>query len=186
MKETLPTEYPTFLQSIKTQVQQAQLQAALSVNKELILLYWRIGKEILERQSQQGWGTKVIDQLANDLHSAFPQMKGLSPRNLKYMRALASAYPYVAFVQQVVAQIPWGHHTVLLDKVEDPKQREWYIQQTIQNGWSRNILAHQIDSGLYNRQGKAITNFKVALPSPESDLAHNTLKDPYIFDFLTL
>src|SRR5258706_8938442 len=186
MKANLPTEYPIFLQSIKAQVQQAQLQATFSVNKQLILLYWQIGKGILERQKKEGWGAGVIEKLSTDLHSAFPQMKGFSPRNLKYMRAFAETYPIITFVQQVAAQIPWFHNCILLDKVKDQSQREWYIQQTIQNGWSRNILAHQIDSGLFNRQGKALTNFKVTLPSPDSDLAQNTLKDPYIFDFLTL
>ncbi len=148
---SLPSDYPTFLQHIKERVQQAQLQAVVAVNKELILLYWQIGNAILRRQHEQGWGAKVIERLSTDLHATFPFMKGFSPRNLKYMRACAEAYPEEAFVQQLAAQIPWFHHCVLLDKVKDPTERHWYIQQTIEHGWSRNILVHQIETGLFQR-----------------------------------
>jgi predicted nuclease of restriction endonuclease-like (RecB) superfamily len=154
--------------------------------RELVLLYWQTGRDILEGQQQQGWGAKVIDCLARDLRSAFPDMKGFSPRNLKYMRALAEAYANEQFVQQVVAQIPWGHNVRILDYVKDPTERDWYIRQTIQNGWSRNILVLQIESGLYRRKGKAITNFDRTLQTPQSVLAQQLLKDPYNFDFLTL
>jgi predicted nuclease of restriction endonuclease-like (RecB) superfamily len=183
--EMLPSDYQTFLHSIKTRVQQAQLHAVLAVNKELVLLYWHIGRSILERQKAQGWGAKVIDQLAADLHRTFPQMRGFSERNLKYMRAFAQAYPDESFVQQPAAQIPWFHHCILLDKVKDEQERRWYIQQTIEHGWSRNILEIQIETGLFQRKGKALTNFKYTLPSLQSDLAHDALKDPYVFDFLT-
>lgn len=151
----------------------------------LVLLYWQIGRDILTRQQQQGWGAKVIDRLAADLRDSFPEMKGFSPRNLKYMRAFAKDYPDEQFVQQVVAQIPWGHNVRILDAVKDLAEREWYIRQTIQHGWSRDVLVHQISSGLYHRQGKAITNFD-RIPLPQSELAQELLKDPYTFDFLSL
>jgi predicted nuclease of restriction endonuclease-like (RecB) superfamily len=186
MPETpLPSDYSAFLRSVKAQVQQAQLRALTAVNKELILLYWKIGTQILERQSKQGWGAGVIDQLSTDLHSAFPEMRGFSPRNLKYMRAFAKAYPDEQFVQQLAAQMPWGHHMVLLDKFNDKEQRKWYIQQAAEHGWSRNVLEHQIKTDLYNRSGKAITNFSTTLPALDSDLAQEALKDPYVFDFIT-
>lgn len=178
--------YTAFLRSLKDRIQQAQIKAALAVNKELTLLYWQIGREILTRQQQQGWGARIIDQLAKDLKREFPDIKGFSSRNLKYMRAFAEAYPDEQIVQQLAAQIPWFHNCVLLDKVKDPSERHWYIQQTTANGWSRNILAIQIETGLYRRQGGAITNFERTLPSPQSDLAQQLLKDPYNFDFLTL
>jgi predicted nuclease of restriction endonuclease-like (RecB) superfamily len=161
--ELLPTDYQMFLHSIKTRVQQAQFQAVLSVNKELILLYWYIGKEILIRQEKEGWGSNVIGRLSRDLHAAFPQMKGFSLRNLKYMRALAATYQDEAIVQQAVAQLPWGHNIILLEQVKDDQERLWYMQQTIEHGWSRNILEIQIESGLFQRKGKALTNFKSTL-----------------------
>ncbi len=183
--ELLPSDYHAFLTTIKTRIQQTQLRAVVAVNKELILLYWQIGKAILERQQEEGWGTKVIDHLSADLHASFPQMRGFSVRNLKYMRAFAQAYPEEAIVQQVVAQIPWGHHLILLDAIKDELERLWYIQQTIAHGWSRNVLVHHIDTRLFHRKGQAITNFTQALPALDSDLATNLLKDPYVFDFIT-
>ena len=184
--QDLPNGYPELLAELKSQIVSARLNAALSVNRELVLLYWRIGSQILSRQELEGWGSKVIDRLADDLRHAFPEMKGFSSRNLKYMRALAEAYPDEQFVQQVVAQIPWGHNVRILDCVKDHTERHWYIRQTIQHGWSRNVLVHQIESGLYQRQGKAIANFDRTLPAPQSELARQILKDPYSFDFLSL
>ncbi|WP_242044912.1 PDDEXK nuclease domain-containing protein [Anabaena azotica] len=178
--------YEDFLAELKTRISSAQLRAAVAVNKELVLLYWQIGRDILHRQQQQGWGAKVITRLAADLQKAFPQMKGFSPRNLKYMRALAEAYQDEQIVQQVVAQIPWGHNVRILDAVEDTTERLWYAQRTIQHGWSRNVLVHQIESKLYQRQGQATTNFNNTLPQPQSELAQQLLKDPYKFDFLNL
>ena len=180
--------YDAFLHDLKARIQAAQIKAALSVNREMILLYWEIGNAILGRQQQRGWGAKVIDRLSRDLRDAFPDIRGFSVRSLKYMRALAEAHPDDAIVQQLVAQIPWGHNVVLLDKVKDPDQRAWYIQQTLENGWSRAILIHQIESDLYGRQVAAakITNFSFTLPRPQSDLAQQALKDPYVFDFLSL
>jgi predicted nuclease of restriction endonuclease-like (RecB) superfamily len=158
----------------------------LAVNRELILFYWRLGRDILERQEQAGWGAKVIERLANDLHHEFPDVKGFSRTNLLYMRAFAEAWPDEAFVQQAVGQILWGHNVRILDMVKTPEERLWYAQQAIQNGWSRNVLVIQIEGGLYRRQGKALTNFQATLPPPQSDLAQQLIKDPYNFDFLTL
>lgn len=142
--ELIPSDYQAFFQTIKRRIQQAQLQAVLAVNRELILLYWQIGRGILERQ-QQGWGAKVIDRLSHDLHTTFPQMKGFSTRNLKYMRALALSYPDETCVQEVLAHITWYHHITLLEKVKDEQERPWYIQQAIAQGWSRNVLVMQIE-----------------------------------------
>ena len=186
VKPTVPQGYNDFLRELKQRIRQAQIRAALAVNRELVVLYWQIGRDILQRQSEQGWGAKVIERLAEDLHSEFPDVKGLSRTNLLYMRAFAEAWPDESFVQQLVGQIPWGHNIRLLDQVKDPAEREWYIRQTIENGWSRNVLVIHIEAGLYRRQGKAQTNFTNALPAPQSDLAQQILKDPYNFDFLTL
>jgi predicted nuclease of restriction endonuclease-like (RecB) superfamily len=139
---------------------------------------------ILDRQERAGWGAKVIDRLAADLRGAFPDMKGFSPRNLKYMRAFAAAWPGLAIVQQVAAQIPWFHNCLLLDRVPDPTARNWYIRQVIEHGWSRNILILQIDARAHQRHGKALTNFAATLPPAESDMAAQVFKDPYLFDFL--
>ncbi|MEG4226806.1 PDDEXK nuclease domain-containing protein [Microcoleus sp. N9_B2] len=183
---SIPEDYNIFLRELKERIRNAQVRAAISVNRELVLLYWQIGQDILNRQQQQGWGTKVIDNLAADLQKAFPEMKGFSSRNLKYMRSFAETYADEQFVQQVVAQIPWGHNLRILDSVKDGVEREWYIRQTIEQGWSRNVLVHQIESGRYRRQGKADTNFSRTLPSPQSELAQQLFKDPYNFEFLSL
>jgi predicted nuclease of restriction endonuclease-like (RecB) superfamily len=178
--------YEDFLRDLKDRIRTAQVRASLAVNRELVLLYWQIGRDILSRQQQQGWGAKVIEQLAKDLQQEFPDMKGFSSRNLKYMRAFAEAYPNEQIVQQAVAQIPWGHNVRILDKVKSTQERLWYVQSTFEYGWSRNVLEHQIETQLYNRQGKATTNFDRTLPQPQSDLARQLLKDPYNFDFLSL
>ncbi len=178
--------YTALLASIKERIQSAQVRAALAVNSELVLLYWGIGSEITRRQKEEGWGTKVIDNLARDLKRSFPDMQGFSLRNLKYMKSFAEAWPEEQIVQQAAALLPWFHNCVLLDKVKDPEERLWYIREAIQNGWSRNVLVIQIEAGLFRRQGKALTNFQRTLPAPQSDLAQQLLKDPYNFDFLTL
>lgn len=184
--DRLSTEYQELLISLKQRIRTSQIRAALAVNQELILLYWQIGQEILLRQSQQGWGAKVIDRLSQDLRQEFPELRGLSRTNLLYMRAFAEAYSEEQIVQQVVGQIPWGHNLMILDKVKDLTARRWYAQQVTTNGWSRNILAIQIESQLYQRQGQAVTNFEATLPPARSDLVRATLKDPYVFDFLSL
>src|SRR5450432_125972 len=188
MAETTPSTqtYAALLASIKERIQTAQVRAAVAVNQELVLLYWGIGKEILTRQSAEGWGKNIIPRLAKDLSTQFPEMKGLSPRNLGYMKAFAEAWPEEPILQQAAAKLPWFHNCVLLDKVKDREERIWYVEQAIENGWSRNVLVIHIEAGLYRRQGKAITNFQRTLPSPQSDLAQQLLKDPYNFDFLTL
>jgi predicted nuclease of restriction endonuclease-like (RecB) superfamily len=178
--------YQDLLARLKSQIRTAQVRAALAVNKELVLLYWGIGREILTRQDKEGWGAKVIERLAKDLRSEFPGMQGLSPRNLKYMRALAEAWPDEAIVQEPLAQLTWYHNLTLLEKVKSPEERLWYAKQAIQYGWSRNVLVTHIETGLYRRQGKALTNFQATLPPLQSDLAQQLLKDPYNFDFLTL
>ena len=184
MTTLVPPDYAAWLAELKATIRTARLKAGLAANRELVLLYWRIGKEILERQSTQGWGAKVIDQLARDLRAEFPDMRGLSPRNLKYMRAFAEAWPEERFVQQAAAQMPWFHNCILLDQVKGRPTREWYIQKTIENGWSRSVLELQIETAAHRRVGAAQTNFDRALPSPQSDLARDILKDPYTFDFL--
>lgn len=185
-KIIIDTEYNKLLSDLKNRVATSRYKAALSVNKELILLYHHVGTQILDSQAKQGWGTKVIDQLSKDLRTEFPEMKGFSARNLKYMRKFAEEYPEVEFVQQVAAQLPWFHIATIMDRVSDKQDRVFYMQKTIDHGWSRSILVMQIELALHKRQGKAISNFKDKLPSPQSDLAHYTLKDPYVFDFLSI
>lgn len=180
----LPEEYISFLSELKERIRKAQIRAGLAANRELVLLYWHIGNEILTRQEKAGWGAKIIDRLSADLRHAFPELKGFSPRNIKYMRAFAETYRNTVFVQQVAAQIPWFHHCILIDKIKSGDEREWYVQKTIENGWSRAILVHQIESGLYQRQGKVQSNFPSTLPAAQSDLARQIFKDPYLFDFL--
>ena len=171
-----PAGYSKLLGDLKQRIQAAQLRASLAVNRELVFLYWQIGRDILARQERESWGAKVIDRLAGDLKAAFPEMKGFSPRNLKYMRAFAKAWPEEAIVQQLVAQIPWGHNVRILDYVKDPIEREWYVRATVQHGWSRDVLVHQIESGLFRRQGKAVTNFEQALPLLNPTLPNKSQK----------
>ena len=175
-------EYLSIIENIKSEIKAAQYRAAVHANADMLLLYHDIGCVINEHKA---WGNKFVDNLATDIRIAFPESKGYSVRNLKYMAKFAETYPDREFVQQVVAQIPWGHNIVLLDKIADPNEREWYLEKSAQNGWSRNVLVHQIESGLYQRQVLAdkVTNFERRLPSPQSELAVQTMKDPYVFDF---
>ena len=186
MNELAPADYQQWLTSLKSRIQSAQQRAALAVNQELISLYWQIGNDILQRQQQQGWGSKVIDRLAQDLRQAFPDMKGFSVRNLKYMRRFAELWPDAEFVQQPAAQLPWFHICTIMDKLPNELERQWYMHKAIEHGWSRNVLVHQIESRLMERQGNATSNFAQTLPAPHSELAQQTLKDPYIFDFLSV
>lgn len=181
-----PSGYAEWLVDLKTRIHTAQQRAALAVNRELVGLYWHIGHDILARQSNEGWGAKVIDRLAHDLRTAFPNMMGFSPRNLKYMRAFAQAWPDAEFVQQAAAQLPWFHLCTLIDKLKTREERDWYLSQAVQNNWSRNVLVMQIEVNARSRAGQAVTNFALSLPKPQSDLARETLKDPYRFDFLGL
>jgi predicted nuclease of restriction endonuclease-like (RecB) superfamily len=225
MALNLPADYPALLADIKQRVRHAQTRAMLSVNAELIRLYWDIGTIIHARQQQQGWGAAVIPRLAQDLRNELPEEKGFSERNIKRMLAFYREYSHLAVgatavkVPQAVAQIcdeakvpqlaaqspdtsapaavsifspelllslPWGHHAVLMEKVKDPATRQWYMRAAIENGWSRSILLMQIETAAHQRQGKAASNFALRLPAPDSELVQQTLKDPYLFDFLTL
>lgn len=192
-------DYESFLGELKERIRTAQLRAAVAVNRELIELYWQVGRQIVERQEAHGWGRSVVERLARDLQAAFPGLSGFSPRNVWRMRSFYLAYtadvrklprPVAEMdgenLPQAVAQIPWGHNADLLDKVKDPAVRLWYARSAVENGWSRSVMVHWIESGLYERQGKAQTNFGKTLPSSQSDLARETLKDPYKFEFLTL
>jgi predicted nuclease of restriction endonuclease-like (RecB) superfamily len=181
-----PEGYADLLGDLKLQIHEAQQRAAQAVNLELVSLYWKIGHTILGRQENLGWGAKVVDRLAHDLRSAFPDMQGFSVRNLKYMRAFAQSWPDIQFVQQLLHKLPWGHNLVILDKLPGPQTRRWYAAKAIEHNWSRNVLVMQIDSKLLERSGKADTNFEITLPKPQSDLARESLKDPYRFDFLGL
>lgn len=188
MSQTLtaiPSDYADWLAEIKTRVRAARSRAALAVNTELVALYWQIGHDILQRQSAQGWGSKV-KRLARDLREAFPEMKGFSRANLLYMRAFAEVWPDEAIVQQLAGQLPWFHNVMLITRLKEHSVREWYAQRAIVEGWSRATLELQIRNRLHERQGQAITNFNVRLPAPHSQLADETLKDPYLFDFLGL
>ena len=207
------TEYREFIREIKNRIQSAQLKAAVSVNQELLRLYWDLAERIIARQQASAWGDGILGQISHDLQSEFPDMKGFSRRNLELMRqwyrfwsgtnAIAqqavsqlekSAIGQQAvaqsdralYVQQLVLQIPWGHNLVIVSKIKEQDEALFYVQQTIQNNWSRAVLTHHIESRLYQRDGKAITNFKATLPAPQSDLARQILKDPYNFDFLLL
>ena len=188
-KETisaLPEGYADWLTQLKVDIAQARQRAALAVNAELVQLYHRIGAEIRQRQQVNAWGAKVIERLARDLSDAFPDVRGFSSRNLKYMAFFAQHCPNALFGQQPAAQLPWFHVVTLLTKLASPAEREWYAQQTVLLGWSRSTLEQNIKSRLQQRQGAAVTNFVARLPAAESALAHETLKDPYLFDFLGL
>jgi len=189
MTELTDTHYQQWLGELKQTIQSSQQSATLAVNKSLLKLYWQLGKSILQQQKEQGWGAKVIQQVAKDLKQAFPHLKGFSRANLMYMRSFAEAWPNFAddsIVQQAVGQLPWGHNLVLLSKVKVTEQRIQYAHYAQKNGWSRSVLVHQIESRLLDRQGASSNNFAATLPKINSDLAQQTFKDPYIFDFLNL
>jgi len=179
-----PPDYAAWLADLKARIQQQRLRVVLASNAVMVLLYWDIGRSILDKQDVQGWGSRVIDRLAADLREAFPEMKGFSPRNLKYMRAFAAAWPDPEIVQQSVAQLSWRHNLALLEKLRSPDDRLWYAAKTLEYGWSSNILVLQIEAQAHRRQGKAQTNFPATLPPPDSDMAVQVFKDPYLFDFL--
>lgn len=214
----LPDNYQQILKQLKEKIRSARTKVVYTVNTQLLEIYWEVGRTILDQQELEGWGTKVIDRLSSDLRGEFPDMKGFSVRNLKYMRAFAEAYPnfktlpekqtnqakinkseYVQtpsaqlaqndenqFVQTNLAQLSWSHHTAILDKISDPQIRKFYLQKTIENGWSRNVMIHQIESELHNRQGKIQSNFETAIAPPNSELVQQVFKDPYKFGFIYL
>ena len=180
----MPQSYAVVLGKIKERIRTERLRVVMAANAAMVLLYWDIGKEILKRQEREGWGAKVIDRLSADLREAFPDMKGLSPRNLKYMRAFSTAWPDREFVQGPLAQIPWYHHIALLEKCRSREERLWYADQSAMHGWSHNILSIQIETQTYKRHGRVINNFSRTLPPEHSDMAVQVFKDPYLFDFL--
>lgn len=202
----LPAGYADLLADLKVRIRSAQVKAAVAVNRELIGLYWQIGRGIVERQEREGWGKSVVDRLAADLQAEFPGQGGYSPRNIWLMRAFYLAWTQgVAILQQpaaelpppvreldgrtlpaVCASLPWFHNVVLVEKLKDPAQRLWYAAKAVEAGWSRAVLVHQIEADLFARQGKAISNFDRTLPAPQSDLAGQLLKDPHNFEFLAL
>lgn len=184
---SLGEDYDAFIQELKERIRTAQVRAALAVSRELVVLYWQIGFEITRKQQTKTWGDSLLDKLAQDLQAAFPGVEGLSLRNLYRMRSFYQAYPEEdEFVTQAVSQIPWGHNIVLFQKVKDKNIRFWYAANALTHGWSRSILTMQIERRLYERQGQATSNFDHTLPSPQSDLAQQVLKDPFNFDFLGL
>lgn len=178
--------YKNLFSDIKQRILSSQLKAALSVNAEMIFLYWQIGNSIAQKQNEQGWSSGVIPQLAKDLKIEFPNSKGYSERNLGRMLAFYREYPDESILPQAVAKLPWGHNILLIEKIKDQQKRFWYAEKCIENNWSRDVLDLQIKNSLIDRQGRSINNFESTLPKPLSDLANQTLKDPYIFDFLTL
>ncbi len=180
----LPGDYAELLVDLKQRIRQERLRVVLASNAAMVMLYWEIGQRVLEKQNAQRWGARIIDRLASDLREAFPEMKGFSPRNIKYMRAFAAAWPDREIVQQVVAQLTWGQNIALLEKLKTTDERLWYAAKTLEHGWSRNILAIQIEGCAQQRFGKAQNNFPATLPPIDSDMAVQIFKDPYLFDFL--
>lgn len=181
---SMPEGYQKFIESLKGHIRKERLKTLVSANKALILMYWHIGNSIIKEQDNQGWGTKVIDRMAHDLKESFPDMKGFSPRNLKYMRQFAEAWPDIEIVQRTVAQLAWRSNITLLDKIRESELRLWYAHKAIENGMSRDMLVFQIESQLHLREGAAVSNFNQALPPINSDMAQQSFKDPYIFDFI--
>lgn len=189
--EVSTENYTKFITSLKKKIRSAQIKGAVAVNRELIRLYWEIGEDIVEKQEKEGWGSKVLEKMSKDLQNEFPGIEGFSRSNIFRMKAFFIAYGKVAqAVRQLdllpIFSIPWGHNILLIQKLKDADERLWYASKVIEHGWSRSILTIWIENDLYKREGKAITNFKNVLPAPQSDLAQQALKDPYVFDFLTL
>ncbi len=174
-----PEGYANWLSDLKARIHTAQQRAALAVNTELLLLYWRIGSDIRARQAEQGWGRKITERLSHDLREAFPDMRGFSRTNLDYMRSFAAAWPVEAISQQAVGRLPWGHNLVLLAKIKGVEDRLAYAEAAVHHGWSRTMLETHIEARSLERQGKAVTNFDATLPAAQSDLARESLKDPY-------
>jgi predicted nuclease of restriction endonuclease-like (RecB) superfamily/ribosomal protein S25 len=181
------SEYRSFIQEVKQQIQSAQIKAAISVNQTLLQLYWELAEQIVEKQQETSWGDHFLEELSHDLKAEFPEMKGFSVRNLKYMRQWFIFWAgNLPFGQQLVAQIPWGHNLLIISRLKKIDEALFYVRKTIEHNWSRSSLKHHIETQLYDREGKAVTNFELRLPEPQSDLAQQLLKDPYNFDFLML
>lgn len=194
----LSAEYKKWLTDLKARVRQLQLKAAVSVNRELLTFYWELGADIVEKEQKQAWGSGFMKRLSVDLMTEFPQMTGFSKRNLEQIRrwysfwsqslqiAKQPASQLQAIQEALFLQIPWWHNVVIVTQCKTLEEALYYVRNTVAYGWSRAVLVHQIESGLWQREGKAITNFSQTLPAVQSDLARQTLKDPYVFDFLTL
>jgi predicted nuclease of restriction endonuclease-like (RecB) superfamily len=180
----LPADYVATLTGIKQRVSAQRLRVVIAANATMVELYWDIGRTILDRQQNAGWGAKVIDRLSADLRAAYPDMQGFSPRNLKYMRAFAAAWPDREFVQAPLAQITWYHNIALLERLDDVDTRLWYARSTVLHGWSRNVLVLQIENRAHRRHGRTVSTFARTLPPADSDMADQIFKDPYLFDFL--
>ncbi|MGE4488772.1 MAG: YhcG family protein [Kiritimatiellales bacterium] len=186
------SDYSAFIKDVKQRIQTAQIKAAVRVNQALLTLYWELGEQIIEKQCEAKWGDGFLEQMSCDLLDEFPDLKGFSKRNLELMRQWVSFWSPIGqqavsqIAQQLVAQIPWGHNQLIMNKIKNCDEALFYVRKTIENNWSRAVLTHQIESGLYQRDGRAISNFEATLPAPQSDLAQQTLKDPYSFDFLML
>jgi predicted nuclease of restriction endonuclease-like (RecB) superfamily len=183
---TMPSWYPELLETVSGHVSAGRGRAFATINNELVLTYWAIGRDLLARESAEGWGAKVVARLAADLKERFPDTRGFSPRNLRYMKTFAEAWPDLTMLQTPSATLPWSHHVALLEKLDAPEIRLWYAESAIKEGWSRNVLVRQIESRLHERSGKAVTNFKATLPPSDSDLAQQLTKDPYVFDFVAM
>lgn len=185
-RSSVPQWYGDLLTAVSTRIETGQARTISAVNQGLIHTYWGIGAELLARETEEGWGARVVTRLSSDLKERFPDARGYSPRNLRYMKAFAAAWPDMAMLQTLSATLPWSHHTLLLDKFSDSQTRLWYVQQAAENGWSHRTLERQIETRLHERAGKAVTNFQDRLPESAATLAQESIKDPYIFDFLSL
>jgi predicted nuclease of restriction endonuclease-like (RecB) superfamily len=183
-KVQLPKDYAGILSEIKDRIRSERLRVVMAANATMVILYWDIGRMILDRQKNEGWGARVIDRLSADLRETFPDMQGLSPRNLKYMRAFAAAWPSKEIVQEPLAQIPWYHHIALLEKCRTSEERLWYARESAAHGWSHNILSIKISTRNHERQSRAANNFALTLPIADSDMVAQVFKDPYLFDFI--
>lgn len=204
MSSELRTTYTNILYDLKEKIRQARLRAAIAVNSELLKVYWEIGDAISKQETSEGWGSKIVEKLAKDLRLEFPDMKGLSTRNLRYMRDFAQAYPQFTILQQIVAKsdmdenqpsiilqrsvakLPWGHNCTILDKLSALEERAFYAHKSVQNGWTRDMLVNYIEGGLFKRQGALTNNFGLTLPAYQSGLAIQLFKDPYHLDFIML
>ncbi|XAS62753.1 PDDEXK nuclease domain-containing protein [Micrococcaceae bacterium Sec5.8] len=185
-KSSMPEWYPELLASVAHQIGGGRFRAVAAANQELVRAYWSIGQELLARESREGWGSKVVTRLSADLRDQFPESRGFSPRNLRYMKSFAAAWPDRAMLQTASATLPWSHHVLLLEKLATTDERLWYMAAAVEEGWSRNVLSHQIETRLHERSGYAINNFKATLPPSASELARQSFKDPYVFDFVAM
>lgn len=190
----ITSEYKNWIVDLKLRIRQSQIKAAVKVNTELLQLYWQMGNEIVEKQKNAHWGDGFLKQLSKDLMSEFPDMKGLSYRNLRaikqwflfYNESFIKWQQVAAIFKNTFFSIPWGHHILIMQRCKDIDIALFYIQQTLENNWSRNVLDWQIDSNLYERKGSQTSNLSKVLPDIDSDLANQIIKDPYNFDFLSL